>query len=279
MIVNFVSSISGALEGQPALQGYEVRKVLRAGEDVKPGRFVCRKDSDVNFKLPTTMAEALACIGATILADTIALDSDGEYPSGKNIPLFACTPGLWMVTIDAATKGGQVYVNYAGANPKGSVSAAFVSGENVALPGARFGSTQATPGGLVQVEFDLPASAPTFDGTIKRLLSCVVTYDGSGVPTLVSAPTGVTIVDTATGVFQLVVAGASAVLPMGSPVLLRATPDTTDTPLHAFEVEAIAATSVTYSHRVQQIDATPNADAADPANGDKIYVGLLVTYA
>jgi hypothetical protein len=278
MIVGISESISGAKEGQPSKLGYECRKVLQAGADIKPGRFVCRKDADSNCKVPTTMAEALACIGFTVLSDTIPLDSDGEYASGKFVPLFSKSPGAWAVTIDAATKGGQVYVNYAGSNPAGSVSAAFVSGENVALPGARFGSTQATPGGLAEIEFDLPGSAPALDGAQRRTLGIVVSYDGSGVPTIVATP-GVSVVDTGTGVFQLVVAGAASVLPLGSPIKLKATPDSSDAPASLFEVEAIAATSVTFSHRVLQADATPAGDAADPANGDKIYVGLLVTYA
>ena len=278
MIIGFSESIVGAVEGQPFKLGNETRTVKVAGEAIKPGRFVCRKDSDNNCKLPTTAAEALACIGFVTLGDTFVLNSSGEHAAGQFIPLFKSTEGVWAVTIDAATQGGQVYVNYAGSNPKGSVSAAFVSGENIALPNARFATTQATPGGLAAIEFSLPATSANTSGEQRRTLAIVVTYDGSGVPTI-GATTGVSVVDTATGVFQLVVAGAASVTPLGSPILLRATPDTTDTPAHFFEVEAIAATSVTYSHRVLQADGTPNGDAADPANGDKIYVGLLVTYA
>jgi hypothetical protein len=277
-VIQYVESISGALEGQPSKLGYEVRKARKAAAAIAPGRFVCRSSTDYDCKVPTTVAEVLASIGATVLADTIALNDDGNYASGKRIPIFSKAPGLWMVTIDAATEGGQVYVNYAGANPAGSVSAAFVSGENVALPGARFGSTQATPGGLVEVMFSCPTSAPALAGALTRTLAVIVTYDGSGVPTI-GAQAGVTITDTATGVFKLTVAGAASVIPLGSPIKLKATPDSSDAPVSVFEVEVIAATEVTFSHRVVQSDATPAGDAADPANGDKIYVGLLVTYA
>jgi hypothetical protein len=266
MITNFSESISGAKEGQPSRIGYSpCDKVLVAGEDVKPGRFVCRKDSDVNCKLPTTAAEVLACIGATLLSDTINLDSDGEYPSGKFIPVRAKAPGVWFVTIDAATKGGQVFVNYAGSNPKGSVSAAFVSGENVALPGARFGSTQATPGGLVEVEYDLPASAPSFTGALQRILVAVVTIT-AGVPT-VAAQAGLSVVDTGTGQFQLRV-----------PIVERATDSTTDALPILCEVAALAATGVTYSTIVQQA-ADQLFDVADATTLTIIYCPLLVTYA
>lgn len=278
-VINYTESIVGALEGQPARLGNEVRVTKIAGEDIKPGRFVCRKDTDLNCKLPTTVAEVLACIGFTELGDTFPLDSDGEYASGKYIPVFQSIEGVWAVTIDAATQGGQVFVNYAGANPKGSVSAAFVSGENCALPGCVFETSQATPGGKVQIKLNRPAGSGNAAGVAgQRTLGIVVTYDGSGVPTI-GATAGVSVVDTGTGVFQLVVAGAASVLPLGSPIKLKATPDSSDAPVSVFEVEAIAATSVTYSHRVVQADATPAGDAADPANGDKIYVGLLVTYA
>jgi hypothetical protein len=277
MITNFSESISGAKEGQPSRIGYSpCDKVLVAGEDVKPGRFVCRKDSDVNCKLPTTAAEVLACIGATLLSDTINLDSDGEYPSGKFIPVRAKAPGVWFVTIDAATKGGQVFVNYAGSNPKGSVSAAFVSGENVALPGARFGSTQATPGGLVEVEYDLPASAPSFTGALQRILVAVVTIT-AGVPT-VAAQAGLSVVDTGTGQFQLLVAGAASVLPAGVPIVERATDSTTDALPILCEVAALAATGVTYSTIVQQA-ADQLFDVADATTLTIIYCPLLVTYA
>lgn len=276
--ITFSESISGAQAGQPSKLGYEVRKARKAAAAIPPGVFVCRSTTDYDCKVPTTAAEVLACIGATVLADTIALNDDGNYAAGKRVPIFSKAPGLWVNTIDAAVEGGQVYVNYAGANQKGSVSAAFVSGENIALPGARFGSTQATPAGLVEIEYSCPVSAPSFTGAQQRNLGIVVTYDGSGVPTI-AAQAGVSVVDTGTGVFQLVVAGAASVLPLGSPIKLKATPDSSDAPVSVFEVEAIAATSVTFSHRVVQSDATPAGDAADPANGDKIYVGLLVTYA
>ncbi len=157
MIINISESIAGAREGQPAILGDETRVAKVAGEAIKPGRLVCRKDSDVNCKLPTTAAEALAGIGVTVLSDTIPLNGSSAYATGLFIPVYAESRGIWVVTIDAAVQGGQVYVNYAGANPKGSFSAAFVAGENVAMPGMRFGSTQATPGGLAQIIVDLPA--------------------------------------------------------------------------------------------------------------------------
>lgn len=156
MIINISESIAGAREGQPAILGDETRVSKVAGEAIKPGRLVCRKDSDVNCKLPTTAAEVLAGIGVTVLSDTIPLTT-GAYAAGLFIPIYAESRGVWVVTIDAATQGGQVFVNYAGANPKGSFSAAFVAGENVAVPGMRFGSTQATPGGLAYIIFDLPS--------------------------------------------------------------------------------------------------------------------------
>jgi hypothetical protein len=277
MIVNFSESISGAKEGQPSKIGYSpCDKVLVAGADIKPGRFVCRKDSDVNCKVPSTAAEVLACIGVTLLSDTIPLGTDGEYASGKFIPVRAKSPGVWMVTIDAATKGGQVYVNYAGANAAGSVSAAFVSGENVALPGARFGSTQATPGGLVEVEYDLPASAPSFTGAIQRHIVAVVTIT-AGVPT-VAAQAGLTVTDTATGQFKLTVAGAASVLPAGLPIVERATDSTVDALPIVCEVAVLAATEVTYSTLVQQA-ADQLFDVADATTLTIIYCPLLVTYA
>jgi len=63
----------------------------------------------------------------------------------------------WMVATTAAVKYGQVFVYFAGAVAKGKVGGTHVPGETAPLPGARFASTQATPGGLVAVEFDLPS--------------------------------------------------------------------------------------------------------------------------
>jgi hypothetical protein len=276
VIIGISESISGAKEGQPALLGYECRKVRVGAADIKPGRFVCRSSTDVNCKVPTTVAEVLACIGATVLSDTIPLDSDGEYSSGTFLPIFSKSPGVWMVTIDACTEGGQVYVNYAGANAKGSVSAAFVSGENVALPGARFGSTQATPGGLAKVEFSLPASAPSLTGARTRFITAVVTVTG-GTPA-VAAEAGVTVTDTATGQFKLTVAGAASVLPAGMPIVERSTDTTTGGLGILLEVAVLAATEVTYSTIVQQSD-DEDFDVADVPSGTIIYCPLLVTYA
>jgi hypothetical protein len=284
MIVGISESISGAKEGQPSKLGYECRKVLQAGADIKPGRFVCRKDADSNCKAPTTMAEALACIGFTVLSDTIPLDSDGEYASGKFVPLFSKSPGVWAVTIDAATKGGQVYVNYAGSNPAGSVSAAFVSGENVALPGARFGSTQATPGGLAEIEFDLPGSAPALDGAQSRTVVAAVHYESTGTTwDFVGGvqPSGVTVTDVGVGVFRLTVAGAASVLPAGQPCLKLATPlvaGATGGVAKSVQVIAIAATTIDFAVQSQQAD-DQLFDVLDLADNDIIYCPLFITYA
>jgi hypothetical protein len=275
-VIQYVESISGALEGQPSKLGYEVRKARKGAAAIAPGRFVCRSSTDYDCKVPTTVAEVLACIGATVLSDTIPLNDDGNYASGKRIPIFSKAPGLWMVTIDAATEGGQVYVNYAGANPAGSVSAAFVSGENVALPGARFGSTQATPGGLAEVMFSCPVSAPSFGGAIQRHIVAVVTIT-AGVPT-VAASSGLTVTDTGTGIFKLTVAGAASVLPAGQPILERATDSTVDALPMICEVAVLAATEITYGVLVQQA-ADQLFDIADLTTLSKVYVPLLVTYA
>jgi hypothetical protein len=275
-VIQYVESISGALEGQPSKLGYEVRKARKCVAALAPGRFVCRSTTDYDCKVPTTAAEVLASIGATVLADTIATSS-GNYPIGTRVPIFSKAPGLWMVTIDACVEGGQVYVNYAGANPKGSVSAAFVGGENVALPGARFGSTQATPGGLAEVMFSCPTSAPSLVGAQQRHIVAEVLVT-AGTPTLVTAHGGLSITDTATGQFKLTVAGATSVLPAGQPILERATDSTTDALPMICEVAILAATEITYSVLVQQV-ADQLFDLADITTLSKIYVPLLVTYA
>jgi hypothetical protein len=170
----YVESISGKLAGQKSRLGLEVLKSKTTAAALPPGVFVCRSSTDQDCKVPTTAAEVLAAIGVTMIAPTIAV-SGGNYPIATEIPVLAATPGVWVVTIDAAVQGGQVFVNYAGANQKGSVSAAFVAGENVALPGARFGSTQATPGGLVEIEYSLPSGGTLGDfGAGKGFVDVVV---------------------------------------------------------------------------------------------------------
>lgn len=284
MIIGFTESIVGALEGQPFRLGYECRETKVAAADIKPGRFVCRSSTDSNCKVPTTAAEALAVLGFTILGDTFPLDSDGEYASGTFVPLFTRTEGVWAVTIDAATQGGQVYVNYAGANPKGSVSAAFVSGENIALPGARFATTQATPGGLAAIKFYLPATGTRSDGAQSRTVVCAVHYESTGTTwDFVGGvqPSGVTIVDSGAGAFQLVVAGATEVLPVGQPVLKLATPlvaAATGGVAKSAQVIAIAATSVTYAIQSQQAD-DQLFDVLDLVDNDIIYCALQITGA
>ncbi len=278
--VQIYDSISGANEGSPAYgSAAELRLTKTNDAALAPGRFVTRDGNDRKVKVPTSVAEVLACVGIAELSETQILSSNtsGNYPA--NTRLSVVRKGvIWMVAVAAAVQGADVYVYYGAGDTtlRGKVGGTFSSGENVKLPGAKFWTTQATPGSLVAVEVDLPAGAAS-ESAAARVMTAVVTYDGSGVPT-VGAQGGLSVVDTGTGVFQLIVAGATSVLPFGSPIKKKATPDSSDAPASLFEVEAIAATSVTYSHRVLQADATPNGDAADPANGDVIYVGLLVTY-
>ncbi len=278
--IQIYDSVSGAVEGAPAFGGQAELRLLRTNAAaLAPGRFVTRDGNDRKVKVPTSVAEVLACSGIAELSDTQILSSNnsGNYPINTRLSIVR-KGTIWMTATTACTQGLDVYVYYGTGDTtlRGQVGGSFSAGENTKMPGAKFATTQATPGSLVAVEVDLPAGSESVSSA-KRVVSVVVTYDGSGVPTI-ATESGIAVVDTATGVFQLVCAGATSVLPLGMPILLRATPDTTDTPLHSFELEAIAATSVTYSHRVLQVDTTPNADAADPASGDKIYVGLLVTY-
>lgn len=279
--INILETVNGTpLEGAMAFGSeHQLLEVSRNAAVIKPGRLATRDGSDAKVKLPTTAAEVLACRGVTELTDTQKLNSSGEYPVLTRLSIVR-KGVVWMKVVDAVVQGGDVYVYYGAgdATLRGRCGGAFSSGQNAKLPGAKWFTTQATPDGFAAVEFDLPGDAASQGSAGTRTLGIVVTYDGSGVPTIVAA-NGVSIVDTGTGVFQLVVAGAASVLPLGSPIKLKATPDSSDAPASLFEVEAIAATSVTYSHRVLQADATPAGDAADPANGDKIYVGLLVTYA
>lgn len=283
--IDFSESISGAKEGQPALlSGYECRKVRKGAADIKPGRFVCRSSSDVDCKVPTSVAEVLAAIGATILADTIPLDSDGEYASGLFLPIFARTEGLWMSVVDAATEGGQVYVYYAGSVAKGRVGGTFVSGENAALPGARFGSTQATPDGMVQVKFNLPAPVGRADGATTRIVTAAVHYESTGTTwDFVGGvqPSGVTLTDVGVGVFKLTAAGATQVLPVGQPVLKLATPlvaGATGGVAKSVQVIAIDATSVTFAVQSQQAD-DQLFDVLDLTDNDIIYCALEITGA
>lgn len=162
-IINLNESISGALEGQPTNGcAAELRLVKTNDAAIAPGRVVCRDGNDRKVKVPTTAAEVLAAIGVTELQDTQILSSNnsGNYPA--NTRLSVVRKGvIVMVTAAAAVQGQPVFVYYGSGDTtlRGKVTSAHIDGEAALLPGARFAASQATPGGLVAVEFDLPGDS------------------------------------------------------------------------------------------------------------------------
>lgn len=276
--IHVYDSVSGAVEGAPA-QGSqsELRLTKTNAAVLAPGRFVTRDGHDRKCKVPTSVAEVLACQGIVELTDLQILSSNnsGNYP--VNTRLSVVRKGvIWMVAVTAATQGQPVYVYYGAgdATLRGKCGGSFSGGENQLLPGAKFATTQATPGSLVAVEVDLPGAAGA-NPEAPRFVTAIVTYL-SGVPTL-TALAGVAVADTTTGKFTLTAAGATQVLPHGAPIVERATDSTTGALPVICEVGALAATAVTYSVLVQQAD-DQLFDVADPAEGTIFYVPLQIQY-
>lgn len=283
--IDIRESVNGTmLEGASAFGAEnELRETKTNDAVIKPGRLCTRDGSDRKVKLPTTVAEVLACRGVTELTDTQFLNSSGEYP--VNTRLSVIRKGVvWMVAETAATQGGDVFVYYGSGDTtlRGKVGGTFSSGQNAKLPGAKFFTTQATPGGMVAVEFDLPGDALHQPETVRNVVAAVH-YESTGTTwDFVGGvqPSGVTITDAGVGVFRLTVAGASQVLPAGQPIMKLATPLTagaTGGVAKAIQVIAIAATSIDFAVQSQQAD-DQLFDVLDLADNDIIYCPLQITY-
>lgn len=180
-IVNIYESNLGAVEGAPAEgSAAELRQTKRNDAALAPGRVVVRDGNDVKVKVPTTAAEVLNAIGVAELSDTQSLTA-GAYPANTRLSIVR-KGVIWMVAVTAAVQGAPVFVYYGAGDTtlRGKVGGSHVDGEASILPGARFASTQATPGSLVKVEFDLPGDAGAAAGFGGGLGYVDVTADAIG---------------------------------------------------------------------------------------------------
>ncbi len=81
---------------------------------LKFGRAVCRGTADRDVKLPTSAAEAAACIGVTLLSQSIESSATGDpqYPVGSDVPVLK-KGRVWVQVTEAVVAGSPVYVRYA----------------------------------------------------------------------------------------------------------------------------------------------------------------------
>lgn len=284
--VQIYDSVSGAQEGSPAQGSAAELRLTRTNDAaLAPGRFVTRDGHDRKVKVPTSVAEVLACSGIAELSVSQILSSNtsGNYPI--NTRLSVVRKGvIWMVAVTAATQGQDVFVYYGTGDTalRGKCGGSFSSGENYKLPGAKFATTQATPGSLVAVEVDLPSGSAENAPGVQNI-AFAVHYESTGTTwDFVGGvqPSGVTITDTGVGTFRLTVAGATQVLPLGQPVLKLATPlaaGATGGVAKAVQVIAIAATTIEFAVQSQQAD-DQLFDVLDLADNDIVYGALQVTY-
>lgn len=283
-IINIYENNSGALEGASAFGSENELRLTRTNDAViKPGRVVTRDGHDRKVKVPTTAAEVLSALGVTELTDTQKLDSNGDYPVNTRLVIMRKAV-VWMVAVTAAVQGQDVFCYYGSGDTtlRGKVGGSFSSGQNIKLPGAKFATSQATPGSLVAVEFDLPAGDASLSGSSETLVAAVH-YESTGTTwDFVGGvqPSGCTITDVGAGVFRLTFAGATQVLPTGMPVLKLATPiaaGATDGVAKVAQIVAIAASSIDIAIQSQQAD-DQLFDVLDLTDDDIVYVGVKVTY-
>lgn len=150
------SAVAGLATGNVERRSAKAEAALAAGICVVQGAAVN------GAKLPAT---TLNPIGIT---EYIATKSDGtsaHYDSGEMVSLV--TKGhVWCIAEDTGcADGGAVYVRTVAKGTPGATEAlgrvrsdadGADSGVGVLLVGAKFRSTQATAGGLVKVEINLP---------------------------------------------------------------------------------------------------------------------------
>jgi hypothetical protein len=110
---------------------------LRSAELIEAGSLVARSADGV-AKLPSLVGDLI--VGVVVMDENADRNSAGNsvgYVAGKMMPVQQ-TGTVGVVATTSFVEGGQVFVRYAGAGAKGTVSNALVGGETVAVPGARF---------------------------------------------------------------------------------------------------------------------------------------------
>ena len=167
-VVTLNETINGALEGQIAQASEVEMRVVRLNDAViAPGRVVTRDGNDRKVKVPTSVGEVQEAVGCVELRDMMILSSNnsGSYPIGSRLSVVR-KGVISMTAVTAATQGKPVFVYYGTGDTtlRGKVSGTFDDGENALLPGARFATSQATPGSQVAVEFDLPGDIGPTEG-------------------------------------------------------------------------------------------------------------------
>lgn len=162
-VVNFRESVRGAQAGAIGKTGSLVQTDVGLLDTARaPGLLVTPGSDDSHYDTPTSVAEIKAAWGVLALNATIELNDSGLYAVTERVTILR-KGYIWMtveVGDTGCAKGGQVFARYATGtgNPSGTgtVRSAEVTDENYPLPGAVFASTEATPGALVLVEFNLP---------------------------------------------------------------------------------------------------------------------------
>ncbi len=80
---------------------------------IKFGRAVCKGSADRDVKLPTTAAEAAACIGISLvnLSMECSASGDPQYPIGSDVSVLR-KGRVWVVVTEAVVAGNDVFVRF-----------------------------------------------------------------------------------------------------------------------------------------------------------------------
>lgn len=145
-------------EGSLAEPVSELRSGRIAEVTIPAGRLVVPGTADHQLKLPTSAAEVLKARGVSVLMP-LKSESGTDFAINDAV-LFLEDGEIWVFVEAAVTDGDQALARHT-ANGGNTVLGRFRgtadTGASV-VPGARFTSTQATPGGLAKLKIDLPAT-------------------------------------------------------------------------------------------------------------------------
>jgi hypothetical protein len=140
--------------GPTAFLGAKVAKVAIAF-----GLFVHYKVSDGSpfCNLPAVTGDVTAGRGLGFAIFDPAREPNAAlgYAAGDTVSIIR-KGHIWLAVEDSAVEGASVFVRFDGTGTAGAIRSDADTSHAVALPGAVFRSTQATAGGLVLVELNMP---------------------------------------------------------------------------------------------------------------------------
>lgn len=150
-------------EGSLAEPVSELRSGRVAEVAIPAGRLVVPGTAEHQLKLPTSAAEVLKARGVSVLmplkGEPTTANPNNDFAINEAV-LFLEDGEIWVFVEAAVTDGDQALARHT-ANGGNTVLGRFRGNADTGasvVPGARFTSTQATPGGLAKLKIDLPAT-------------------------------------------------------------------------------------------------------------------------